>query len=593
MSAVVEDFIGWKKWKCIAEETYARVLYAKPMIGRIYHRMAMLQRPAVQSCGSNDILSAFFYETKALLVQQPYFPAQDALLSLAEQAVARSSTTESGHFATAVAHLLLSSQTPEDHISTVSHHHALKEALRQFAVEDPASLKSAGSVSSVQSAPLHPSAMLGILLCQLLLGIPTARGGGNPLMAAWAPDFVSYEDCAELAATVVRGHDVYDKAELGAQIMSATISKLLRRTNAYDIELEEFIHVLLVFMRAMKARPKQRERLGYAFHPELMAPILTQILRQAETQGITVNWETASQQEFPAMCMPLNEKYRPDKVKMGHRGAGMHQTNLDATKRLLTNPLPEDELLRGHFFARDAAKPRNETMAESIESASTTKITKDPFGRAVGKPAGVFTVMNYLAEIPLDLDVESQADKVTKMSPIGTVESSHLHNAWFGIQTDLAQLHNTWLSRQTDEIDDFIVVDLAEKIMQADIHTEGGGQGTGEAQPEKAESHKATIRDPPLFPANWFEDFNYSFEKKKVQETVQKPETVHDRWQRMLSLVPHLMGDFFALETDKNGCPYISVPGALPDPQPGFEAFRAAKKRARSIATDNAEGGVA
>lgn len=146
------------------------------------------------------------------------------------------------------------------------------------------------------------SAELGLLLCQLLLGISPDGEKRSPMMTAWAPDLVTSAGHLEAQSS-----DIYAVADQAAQLLSVVVVRILSKPVTRDVKLWEFVHVLLVFMRALKSRPQMKERFSYAFHPELMAPLLNVLLRQLQIQGGD-DWKKLFQPEFPAMYSLLNKE---------------------------------------------------------------------------------------------------------------------------------------------------------------------------------------------------------------------------------------------------------------------------------------------
>ncbi|KAK8118298.1 uncharacterized protein PG998_002924 [Apiospora kogelbergensis] len=498
-----------QRWITVSEGIYTHALNKNPMAGYLYHQMTLLRNPVVengfdQSC-FDGIVPSLFYGIKSLVVTTPYIPARKTLFQFTNRAINGTPTTEIDHFATAVAHLIHVYQIPEirvengDRMSTEDHRLAFNQALVRIVRSKTASTTSEmgiqaemlphstkekrqwipyqqhGSDTNVEAGTLRPSAMLGLLLCQLLLQTPPPNEQQNLLMAACASGFTTSTDRATL--TTNEAHE----------LVSTTINKLLQRANTGDIRLWEFIHMLLVSMSSLTTQSIERGLISETFHPELLAPILTMILRKGGPGGKAVSWESVSQPKYPARYTPLNREKRPGEYGIGRTTGTGDVANMDllGADQLYTNPLPEDDLLRGYSFARQAEAPEAEPLPDFVTAPSATPNSRTAFDKPVpGKSDGAFTVMEYADKIPCSCSL----------------------------------------------------------------------------------------------PPNWFENSRYSFEENQArQEAVQDIETVRDRWYRILWLASQLMGTsdeteaLFALKTDDDGRQYISIPGALHDPQPEYD----------------------
>lgn len=113
-------------WKHVSQEEYTRVLQHDPTIGHLYHHLAVIaqpQSPSQPDACFNELLSQLFYLTKSLVVERPFFPAREQLLTVLDPFVAQNQKqggeatnvpqTDQDHFLTAVAYLCLASIEPE------------------------------------------------------------------------------------------------------------------------------------------------------------------------------------------------------------------------------------------------------------------------------------------------------------------------------------------------------------------------------------------------------------------------------------------------------------------------------------------------
>ena len=113
------------RWRDISKEEYSRVVDDYPTTGRIYHHLAVLERPHTGVSPDENfdaIVSQFFYYTKSLVVKVPFFRTRESVLTVIEPIMARNEKaaekpanvpqTDNDHFLTAVAHLILASLEP-------------------------------------------------------------------------------------------------------------------------------------------------------------------------------------------------------------------------------------------------------------------------------------------------------------------------------------------------------------------------------------------------------------------------------------------------------------------------------------------------
>ncbi|KAK1973697.1 hypothetical protein LZ30DRAFT_464665 [Colletotrichum cereale] len=201
---------------------------------------------------------------------------------------------------------------------------------------------------SVQSFSVRPSPELGLVLCQLLL---------------LDKDFA-----------------VVDRA---AQLLSVVNLRILARPVTHDLKLWEYLHVLLVFMRSLNTRPDLKERFGYAFHPELMAPLLNLLLRRIKDRGGDA-WKALFRPEFPMLWVPLNTKAKPEKYNMN---------TMDAQRV---------------YFAR-----KREQEAEGTKTDNVTMVFTDENTKAAAEDGSDSrAVMDHMAEGNTQMSTEASTNKL-------------------------------------------------------------------------------------------------------------------------------------------------------------------------------------
>lgn len=125
---------------------YTRVLDANPTMGRMYHHRGVLAHP--------DYLQRLFNYTKALVVDEPHYPAAYGLFNIlmdfaspgnlyASNANAEALSVDKHNLLTGVAHLILANQRPEvrqEHgynTSTGNHFHVCARACMKMTRPDP------------------------------------------------------------------------------------------------------------------------------------------------------------------------------------------------------------------------------------------------------------------------------------------------------------------------------------------------------------------------------------------------------------------------------------------------------------------------
>ncbi len=131
----------WQRWNCVSREEFTRVADCEPITGRIYHHLAILQRPYCPSKATfDDYVARFFYCTKALTVARPFRAAQTSILANIKGIVAPTkeetrsraqvSPAARNPLFIAFSHLFLAGQTREnreEHGYDTSKEHHLRE----------------------------------------------------------------------------------------------------------------------------------------------------------------------------------------------------------------------------------------------------------------------------------------------------------------------------------------------------------------------------------------------------------------------------------------------------------------------------------
>ncbi|KAG8162683.1 hypothetical protein KVR01_007161 [Diaporthe batatas] len=375
-----------KRWKYIAQEQYTRASNDDPSVGRFYHHLALLLRPqfALQPDEHFDAtVLQLFYFTKSLVVETPCATARDSLLTtVIDPIIARTKEeaeepasvppNDKNHFLTAVANLILASVEPE---LLRSHGYETSEKDHLQAVYVAlAKLGGPACAERAQGSRIRPSAQLGLLLYQLLLGISSTSERRSPMIATWAPDFVTHADRVNLDANLRKARDIHDAI---IELVHIMVPYLLQEADTRDIRVWGFIYVTLVFMRSLKMRPDLREWVGHAFHAEMLAPFLNMLLLEDETRGERA-LQCLYQSELLNLCSPLNSKESSATIEDVTNIHAVHERYQDA-RRMYTIPLPEDELLRGHFFAREADATYNEPSTGANKDIFLYRNTREEF----------------------------------------------------------------------------------------------------------------------------------------------------------------------------------------------------------------------
>jgi len=413
------------------------------------------------------------------------------------------------------------------------------------------------------------------VLCQLLLGMPAEAGKSAPIKEAWA------EGCLpDVGSTRFDSEDKpLARLDRAARLVSAVVARILTAPVMSDVKLYEFLHVLLVFMRALRARPAWRERYGYAFHPELIAPVLNALLCRLEDRGGD-DWAALFRPEFPARHAPLNSEDKP-----GPYGASTTALKQEVLRRLATEnadvvenaaepaeavaeavapdggpaagclveklqsmryslPLPEDHLLHGLPFA--AHRPRAPLPAPP---RSEKQIARDAWEEA---------------------ECARLARETAKATSAASKQGTKEQTAASSSAPSPAVAPETVPAPKT------VHAPEATKAATQTTHTQAAQSADGAHSGQTGEQPR---RDHYLFPEGWFEDSKYDFEERQVrQDYVQDLATVEYRELRVvwaafqLIDAPGEQGGFFSREVDVGGRCLLGVPGTqVPKPYFGAE----------------------
>ncbi|TPX14851.1 uncharacterized protein E0L32_004960 [Thyridium curvatum] len=488
-------------------EQYHRVLTQDPTNGRVLKQLGMLARPNPEGLPHvhfDNVVVELFYWTKALVVKRPFHDAHRVMITAANQIVGRKDEEETDHnsFLAAVAHLVLASgaegdaERQRDHLQAVNG--VLWKVGREHWLDDP-------------TCRIAPSAHLGLLLCQLLLGIPLKPGRWSPMMATWAPDLVTPQDLAKLDIKMDKASAIHGAA---AKIIDHMIHYFLEDADTQDLGLWAFINVILVFMRSFKTRPALLKRFGPAFHAEHLVPFLNKLLSEDEARGARA-LESARRSLLPVTRSPLNPKEKPGVYGM---------TVNDSIER---------------YFQRQ----KDCGEAEAAGSTAT---------------AGETTAQEEARRDPTD-------DKDPGMAP-------DAEGMFFDILPEHILLQGHFFAPEAESSYDASQAGAGEDVTEVvdalayNIEAQSSEQAQGDG--EKGREAWWWLRDPPLFPMGYFEKSKYSFDETQVrQDCVQDAETWNDRALQILCLVGQLKGVFFNFGTDDAGHLKISaLPGVSEPP---------------------------
>lgn len=358
-----------QRWRETAKQEYTRALIEKPTTGRIYHHLAILEY--TYSWFSKDFFDAtvskLFYFTKSLIVKTPFFPSRDSVLTVIGPIVARNEAagdepanypqTDKDHFLTAAVHLILASLEP--HKLKV---HGYKDNKKDHLLAVYLALGKIKTNRLNNMPKICPSAKIGLLLCQLLLGIPLADEELSPMMVAWAPDGVM-ADCTDSDA-MSNARDIHNAT---IELVSTMIPYLLEEADTRDLGVWGFIYVILVFMRSLKTRPALLEWLGPAFNAKILAPFLNMLLREDETRGSSA-LKSASQSEIVTLCSVLNKEKRVGKYALSTE---------DICRKSLRQQEQQKEVERNNIIDDETVTTDGTTAGETMASGAVHDVGGD------------------------------------------------------------------------------------------------------------------------------------------------------------------------------------------------------------------------
>ncbi|OQV07693.1 hypothetical protein CLAIMM_12093 [Cladophialophora immunda] len=517
MATQSDDMAARQRWMEISMEQYTRVLDEDPTNGRIYHHRGVLER--LLSWSSPDAVDAIvcklFYYTKSLVVKTPFLAAQEALLMVIDRIVSQNKEgADTDNFLAAVAHLILACLEPE---TLRTHGHKDNKSDHLQAVH--AALEKIKIGGRAETSQIRPSAELGLLLCQLLLGIPLADNRWSPMMVAWAPDFITAEDRHDPHA-MANARDIHNAT---IELIRTMIFYLLEKANPLDIRVWQFIYVLLVFMRSLKTRPDLVEWFGTAFHAELLAPFLNMLLREDETRG-GLAFKSATQSKLVTICSLLNEREKPGKygfstedILRSHRE---HEQQRKAARAKSTSTV-------GEATANGAKDTTTPTPEESTVTADDNTVTTGE--------STVTTEDTTTSDAARDRDIETPAAE----------------RMYANVLPEHYLLAGLFFAREAE--DTAVVIDpLAPTLAtEAEVRRQEG-----------------LLRDPPLFPKDWLKNSKHDYQERQVCNYVQPAEMQQERSLQILCLAAQLEGVFFTRKIDDEGRLWISVPGASSIPKP-------------------------
>ncbi|KAK2122097.1 hypothetical protein NOF04DRAFT_1418333 [Fusarium oxysporum II5] len=526
MAVEERDINARERWRNTAREEYTQARNDDPTVGRHYHHLAILVQPRSSSPDTSfdaDV-SRFLYYTNSLVVKTPFYAARKSVLTVIKTIVGRNKEaaekpvsfpqTDQDHFLTAVAHLILASLEPETRKangyegSRNNHLQTVYTALEKIKVGGPA-----------KTSRLCPSAQLGLLLCQLLLGIPLADNRWSPMMAKFAPDLVTDEDRSDSDA-MANARDIHDAT---IELINTMVPYLLEGADTRALGVWRFILVILMFMRSLKTRPALREWwFGSAFHAEALTPYFNLILRQDEIQGAAA-LASASQSELITILLAAQRE-----------------------KEARQKP------------TKDAVQTAEVPAVEQAQETTLTDAKTDSEARD-----GVLTNSASENEAEYDILTNSVAGEAQKeqQAKIEAVEAPSADVEMKESENKNARQQDS--DTQTKEED-------AEKTQLEDEQKRGEAEEARlaqEAGEEEIRRQEGLRRDPPLFPNGWLKQSKYSFDEIQVFDYVESLEMCNDRFVQILRLATQLIGDFFDLKTDEERRPWFSVPGVSSVPK--------------------------
>ena len=203
-------------------------------------------------------------------------------------------------------------------------------------------------------------------------------------------------------------------ADKAAQLLSVVNLRILAKPVTHDVKLWEYLHVLLVFVRSRTTRPDQMKRFGYAFHLELMVPLLNLLLRRLKDRGGDA-WEALFRPEFPTLWVSLNAKDKPEKYDKTTNGAQREylvRKQEQEAKSAIVDETPTEA--KGSEEEREAGN----TNTDSVILVSTADITKI----AAEDGSSTSETVASKAETNTEIAAEGSAEK-----PRANVDTENVH----------------------------------------------------------------------------------------------------------------------------------------------------------------------
>lgn len=399
-------------WKEVATQQYNRVVDSEATVGRLYHQLSILS--------GDNYLESFFNILKALAVSKPFCSAWETMVStillkfvapecqISTELLETLSLVEDNLY-TIIARLLLAAAPPVDLqkscFDTCKETHLLAfDTQLRFVTEEDSLPSSIGPDGWDTKRPKR------------LFQSHTVR----PRYVCI--DFVSYSwnqfiltCCSPELGLILCQLLFLDKnlaiADRAAQLLSAVNLHILIRPATQNLKLWQYLHVLLVVMRSLNTRADLIERFGYAFHPELMTPLLNILLRRLKNRGGDA-WEALFRQEFPISWVPLNPKNKPDKYGM---------TTADAQREYFAR---KQKYEVETSIANDTKTEAPSTKAFNVDITRTT----DGTNIAVVNGNGALKTMTRGAE-----DSTYVRTKISTERPENKVESGDIKHDSFGL----------------------------------------------------------------------------------------------------------------------------------------------------------------
>lgn len=203
-------------------------------------------------------------------------------------------------------------------------------------------------------------------------------------------------------------------ADRAAQLLSVVNNRILATPVTNDLKLWQYLNVLLVVMRSLNTRPNLIKRFGFAFHPELIAPLLNVLLRRLEDRGGDA-WEALFQPEFPILWVPLNTRNKPGKYGM---------TTTDAQREYFLHKWKhevESSMVDDTETEATGAKQEKETGGTKADNV-TMMTTEDSTEIAAEAGNGTFEMVAPNAENNTQVAAEVSIDKLRNDLETGNIK---------------------------------------------------------------------------------------------------------------------------------------------------------------------------